>query len=93
MNQHDVLKLQTTIINFDKRQSKGKRYNRFALPQYLSALQQAGIDVETGASIGSALAANFQGALLSALGKSMGIVYVTDRHGNILDYYTRETLP
>ena len=73
LDPHDRLKLQTAITEYDRRQSRGRRYNPNALGLMLGALQDAERDVERGASLARALYDNFQDTLLSALERSVGL--------------------
>jgi len=72
MNPHDLLKIQTALTAYDKRQAKGKRYNPYALPQYLEALRDADEEVSGGRPLGLALARYFTGSVLDAVKKAVG---------------------
>lgn len=57
---------------YDVRQSRGKRYNVYALAQYLARIDDVCADVERGATPRAALIAAFSDRLLSALLKGIG---------------------
>ena len=67
------LKLVTAINKYDERQAKMKYYNRYALPQYLAAIQKVREEVASGKTLARALYDNYNGRLLSALEKSVGL--------------------
>jgi hypothetical protein len=54
------------VTRYDERQSKGKRYNHYALAQYLKRVDDICQDVKRGAPIRSAIVAGMTGSLLSA---------------------------
>jgi len=70
MDLHTRLKLETALIDYDKRQSKSKNYNRYAYVQYLEAIQDAINTHTAGVSMETALATHFNGRLLTVLQKA-----------------------
>jgi hypothetical protein len=56
---------------YDVRQSKGKRYNHYALPQYFARIDEICADIERGADPRAAIAAAFTGSLLNAMLKAI----------------------
>lgn len=55
---------------YDVRQSKGKRYNVYALAQYLTRIDDVCADIERGATPRAAIVAAFTGPLLAAMLKA-----------------------
>ena len=84
MNPHDHLKLQTAMIAYDNRQKRGKRYNPHALAIYCRALHEVDSQVSSGIGLGQALASEFQGSLLTAMGKAVGIKFDFDKRGRVI---------
>jgi hypothetical protein len=56
---------------YDERQSKGKRYNVYALAQYLTRIDDVCADIERGATPRDAIVAGFTGPLLNAMLKAV----------------------
>jgi hypothetical protein len=65
MNLHHTLVHAATA--YDRRQSKSKRYNPYALAQYLARIDEVEQDVAAGAEPRAALCAAFTGSLLSTM--------------------------
>ena len=65
MNLHHTLIHAATA--YDRRQSKGKRYNHYALAQYFARIDEVEKDIAAGAEVRAALCAAFTGSLLSAM--------------------------
>jgi hypothetical protein len=61
---------------YDRRQSHGKRYNAYALGQYMLRVDEVLADVAAGAKPRDAIVAGFSGPLRSAMLKAAG--YGTD---------------
>ncbi len=59
------------LTQYDVRQARGKRYNRYALAQYLNRIDQVCADIEAGAAVRAALVAGFSGALLDCALKAV----------------------
>ena len=78
MDVHDRLKLQTTLIEHDQRQAKGKHHNPHALGQYCAALQRVEAAVDTGTPLAEALFKCFNDRLLTKLEKSVGLPVSAD---------------
>ena len=57
--------LVSAAIKYDARQAKGKRWNPYALPQYLARIEEIEKDVTNGASLRDAICAGFTGNLLN----------------------------
>lgn len=57
---------------YDIRQARGKRYNRYALAQYLMRIDDVEQDITAGADPRQALCAAFSGSLLNAMLKAIG---------------------
>ncbi len=72
-------KLLTALTEYDRKQSKKKGYNIYALPQYMTALQYVRDDMAGGMSLREALVNNFHDRLLVALFKGVGEPRATDR--------------
>lgn len=66
------LSLFNAVTEFDRRASKRKGYNPYALGHYAKALQEVRLDVAAGATLRQALLVNFNGRLLDCLLKSIG---------------------
>jgi hypothetical protein len=66
--------IRTALIHaatrYDVRQSKGKRYNQYALAQYFMRIDEVCADIERGATPRAAIVAAFSGSLLSAMLKA-----------------------
>lgn len=56
---------------YDVRQSKGKRYNHYALAQYLRRIDEVCADIEAGATPRAAIIAAFTGSLQTAMLKAV----------------------
>jgi hypothetical protein len=56
---------------YDERQAKGKRYNRYALGQYLARIDDVCRDIANGATPRDAIVAGFTGPLLNAMLKAI----------------------
>ena len=69
MSEHD--KIVSALLAYDARQSK-KYYNRYALPQYLGALERAETDAANGSTLRQALVTNFSDRLLDTVLKAIG---------------------
>jgi len=67
------LKLQTTLIEYDKKESRKKSYNRFAMGIYLQALHQVDEMLFNGTGLRVALLECFNGRLLDKLLKSVDL--------------------
>lgn len=57
---------------YDIRQSRGKRYNAYALAQYFMRIDEVEQDTKAGADPRQALCAAFSGSLLNAMLKAIG---------------------
>jgi hypothetical protein len=66
-NHNDMV---STLISYDKRESKKKYYNPYALAIYLRALQSAETDMAAGTPIRQAIVGHFSGRLLDRLLKT-----------------------
>lgn len=69
---HTLLKLDSAIVDYDKRQSRTKSYNRYALGHYCRAMQEVKADVSGGIPLDHALCRNFNGRLRDKLLKAAG---------------------
>lgn len=58
---------------YDERQSRGKRYNHYALAQYLRRIDEVCADVAAGADTRAAIAAAFTGPLLNVMLKAASL--------------------
>lgn len=56
---------------YDERQSKGKRYNHYALAQYFGRIDEIDQDIARGAEPRAAICAAFTGPLLNAMLKAI----------------------
>jgi hypothetical protein len=56
---------------YDVRQSKGKRYNQYALGQYFIRIDDVCADIERGADPRAAIVAAFTGPMLNAMLKAI----------------------
>ena len=63
---------------YDVRQAKGKRYNHYALAQYLNRIDEVCADIEKGSPPRDAIVAGFTGPLLNVMLKAIH----TDRASN-----------
>jgi hypothetical protein len=71
LSTHD--KLLHAVTEYDRRQSTRKGYNRWALPQYLGAINESIMpDIENGASLRQALVSHLNGRLLDVCLKAVG---------------------
>lgn len=70
---HTRLKLETALIKYDRRQSRSKSYNRYALGIYLKVFQEVIEKVDSGFSLARALYDSYNGRLLTTLEKSVGL--------------------
>jgi len=71
-------KLRSAVTAYDKRQSKRRGYNIYALPQYLARVSEVIADIEAGAPVRKAITAGFTGRLLDACLKAAGEAISTD---------------
>lgn len=69
----------TALTEYDRRQSRLKYYNIYALPQYLGGWQSARAKWEAGASLRTALVQSFNGRLLDAVLKAVNMPTSTDQ--------------
>lgn len=71
---------------YDRRRAKGKRYNYYALGQYLMRIDQVCADIAKGASPREALIRAFSDRLLDAMLKGIGESPHTreEKHGRIM---------
>jgi hypothetical protein len=69
---------------YDVRQSKGKRYNVYALAQYLTRIDDVCADIANGAAPRDAIVAGFSGPLLNAMLKAVFSDKAT--HNEIIGY-------
>jgi hypothetical protein len=60
------------FTQYDERQSKGTRYNPYALGLYLKRIEDVLADIERGAPVREAIIAAFSGSLLSHALKAVG---------------------
>ena len=65
-------RLVMAATDYDRKQGGKRGYNRYALAQYLGALQQAEQEIAGGSTARQALVSNFSGRLLDALLKAAG---------------------
>lgn len=65
-------KLLNALTEYDRRASKRKGYNPYALGHYFAALERVREAMANGTAIRQALLANFNGRLLSAALKAVG---------------------
>jgi hypothetical protein len=73
---------------YDNRQSKGKRYNVYALGQYLIRIDDVCADIERGAEPRAAIVAAFSGPLLNAFLKAIETAPATRDEMTGLGKYT-----
>jgi alkyl hydroperoxide reductase subunit AhpC len=71
-------KLVHAVTEHDRKAAKGKRYNMWALPQYLRAIDEAMFLIDDGLSVRAALCQHFSGRLLDAVLKAVGETKSTD---------------
>ena len=71
-------KLSHALIVYDTKQSTRRGYNRYAMAQYLAALDGAMTDVQAGTSIRAALVSHFCDRLLDALLRAIGEPIATE---------------
>lgn len=68
--------LHTALVHaatqYDIRQARGKRYNPYALAQYLMRIDEVEQDIKAGADPRQAICAAFTGTLLNAMLKAIG---------------------
>ena len=57
---------------YDEKQSRGARYNPYALPQYFARIDQVCADIENGANPRDAICAAFTGTVLNACLRAIG---------------------
>jgi hypothetical protein len=73
--------IKTALIHaatrYDVRQSKGKRYNRYALAQYFARIDDVCADIDNGATPRAAIVAAFSGSLLNAMLKAANVETAT----------------
>ena len=66
-------RLVNIVTEYDIQQSKKKNYNRYALPQYLGAINDVMEGVESGESLEVALKRGFCGSLLRHIAKKLNL--------------------
>lgn len=66
---HSALVHAATV--YDRRQARGKRYNQYALAQYLKRISDVEADIAAGASPREAIIAGFAGSLRAAMLKAI----------------------
>lgn len=76
------------LTQYDVRQSRGKRYNVYALGQYLIRLDEVMTDIDNGADARAAIAAAFTGPLLSCALKAVELAPPTTDELSGLGRYT-----
>lgn len=70
--------LVSAATRYDERQSKGKRYNPYALGQYFARIDDICADVANGADLRDAICAGFTGSLLNAMLKAANLQKPSD---------------
>lgn len=60
------------VTQYDIRQSRGKRYNPYALAQYLRRVDDICSDIASGAPVRAAIVAGMSGSLLQTCLKAVG---------------------
>lgn len=75
MNPHVLLF--NAVTEFDRRESRKKHYNRFALAHYARGLQRIKAHVDNGASLRDAIRAEFVGKLCDKLLLAVGLPMMT----------------
>jgi hypothetical protein len=65
-------KLVMAVSAYDRRQAAKPGYNRYALPQYMGAVQQVEEELEAGTPLRQAIVKNFCGRLLDACLRAVG---------------------
>jgi hypothetical protein len=71
---HTHLKLVSALTEFDRKESRKKYHNPYALSHYLTALRESESEVEAGGSLARALYDHFNGRLLTAMERSVGLI-------------------
>lgn len=67
-----AVRITAEITSYDRRMSRGRHYNIWALPQYLGAWHRAEQAIADGATVRAALTSHFCGRLLDRLLKAAG---------------------
>lgn len=67
------LKLSTALIEYDKKESRKKSYNRFAMGIYIQALHEVDEMLDNGIDLRDAILECFNGRLLDYLLKSVDL--------------------
>ena len=76
------------VTQYDIRQSRGKRYNHYALGQYLRRVEDIVADIANGATPRAAIVAGMTGSLLNACLKAVGEAPATRDEMSGLGKYT-----
>ncbi len=71
-------KLTHAVTEYDRKQSKRKGYNMYALSHYLGACQEIAKEVDTGVNIRKACVEHLTGRLLDVVLKAIGEAPSTD---------------
>lgn len=71
-------KLVSAVIQYDAKQRNKRNYNIFALPQYISRVEDIMQDIEAGANDRDAIVAAFTGTLLTHVLRSLKLEKATD---------------
>ena len=78
----DVELIKARLVNaattYDRKQSRTKQYNRYALAQYLARIDDVCADIENGAEPGAAISRGFCGPVLRVLAKAIGTTATDD---------------
>ena len=69
------LKMVSVLTEYDRRQSKKKSYNRYALGHYMKAVGTVAEAIDGGAPIHEALKQGFCGSLLRHVAKRLGVTH------------------
>ena len=72
-----LAELTHAVTRYDRRQSRGARYNPYALGQYLMRVDEIVADIEAGADMRQAICAAFSGSLLNSVLRSMKLAPAT----------------
>lgn len=76
------------VTQYDIRQSRGKRYNHYALGQYLGRVDDICSDIDAGANPRAAIVAGMTGPLLACCLKAIGEAVPTRDEMTGLGKYT-----
>lgn len=77
MDIHIRHKLSHTVTEYDRKQSRKRGYNIYAISHYLGAVQEIETDIDNGADLRAAIIAHFNGRLCDVVLKACGLPLMT----------------